>query len=97
MRAVGIVWPDWALSALQGIEPHEVMQALYAQHRWPRPMVGLGGLEVVTIWARTNAARPLIVVLLPLGGLDWQIVGARDLRSQELAELIEWEAKRDDS
>ena len=93
---MGIEWPDWALTALRDIEPYEVMRALQAERRWPRAMVGLGGLAVVAIWARTQALRLLMVVLRPMGGLDWQIIGARDLRPGELEEFEQWEASGND-
>jgi hypothetical protein len=80
------VWPEWALSALQGIEPHEVMQALYAADRWPRPMVGLGGLELVAIWARTNASPSLVVALRPVGRLG---LGGTDPSGQEVHAFLD--------
>lgn len=50
----------------------------------------------MTIWGRTNAARPLIVVIRPMGGFDWQIITARPMTDAQLAEFEAWEATRDD-
>lgn len=82
-----------ALKSLRGIEPYEVMQALSAQRRWPRPAKGPYGHAAMTIWARTNDGRPLIVVVRRLSKWDWQIIGARDLRPDEVSEFEAWEAR----
>ncbi|MET7394412.1 hypothetical protein KZZ52_59170 [Dactylosporangium sp. AC04546] len=83
-------WPA-TLAALIGIEPWEALQALNADLRLPRSGVALG-LPVLSVWARTEAGRPLIVVLRHEGGLDWLIVGALDMTPDQLAEFEGWEA-----
>jgi predicted DNA-binding protein len=37
-----------------GIEPHEVMQALYNTRRWPRPALTAEGRQVLSVWGSTN-------------------------------------------
>jgi hypothetical protein len=64
---MGYSWPGWALDALRGIEPDEVVQALGARHRWPRKARGRDGIEVLTSWARTVRGRPLIVTVREIG------------------------------
>jgi hypothetical protein len=91
---VGCEWPGWALDALRGLEPYEVVQALGA--RWPRPAVGSGGLAVLTIRARTDSGRPLIVAVRRTGDRNWLILGARDMRLRERAEFARWEGTRDE-
>jgi hypothetical protein len=46
---------------------------------------------VLTIWGRTDAGRPLVVVTRRLSRWDWQIIGARDLSAQEVADFEAWE------
>jgi hypothetical protein len=82
-----------ALKSLRGVEPYEVMQALGARRRWPRRAEGPYGHVAMTIWARTDAGRPLIVAVRQLSGWDWQIVGARDLRPDELRGVERWESR----
>jgi hypothetical protein len=84
-------WPGWALDALRGIEPYEVMQALGADRRWPRRATGPGGVGVLTVWARTRAGRPLIVAVRQSGDWDWLIIGARNMDPAETAEFKTWE------
>jgi len=93
---VGYFWLQATLAGLSGIEPHEVLQALYAKQRWPRPGVSPEGVRVLLILARTNAGRPLVVAVRRMPGrtLDWWIAGARDMTSTELAAFEEWEADR---
>ncbi len=91
---VGYEWLPIALARLRGIEPHEVMQALTAETRWPRPVTGPGGVALVTIWARTRAGRRLIVVVRKVGAFDAWIVGARDMNPAEAAEYDRWEGER---
>jgi hypothetical protein len=93
-RSVEYEWPTWALDALRGIEPHEVMQALSALYRWPRWATGPGGLGVLTIWTHTETGRPLIVAIRQISDWDSEILGARDMRGAEVAELEEWEASQ---
>jgi len=90
---VGYEWPSWALDALRGIEPHEVMQALGADRRWPRRATSPGGVGVVTIWARTRSGRPPVVAVRQVGDWDWLIIGAHDMHPAEKAEFERWEAK----
>ena len=92
---MGYEWPGWALDALRGIEPHEVMQALGADRRWPRGAAGPGGVGVLTVWARTRPGRPLIVAVRQVGDWDWLIIGARDMHPTETAEFERWEASHD--
>jgi hypothetical protein len=88
-------WLPRALERLSGIEPWEVMQALSAPRRWPRPAARSDtGIRFLTIWARTRAGRPLMVALRPLDGRDWQIIAVRELTAAELAELEKWEEDR---
>jgi hypothetical protein len=46
------------------------------------------------VWARTQADRALIVVIRHAGGLDWWIVGAREMNPAEVAEYKRWEGER---
>lgn len=87
-------WLLIALESLRGIEPYEVNQALAAPVRWPRMARSDAGLPVVTIWARTDAGRGLIVVIRPDGPMNWEIVGARAMRADEALTFDEWEATR---
>jgi hypothetical protein len=93
---VGYEWLDIGLRNLRDVEPYEVNQVLYGKTRRPVPGRGPDGVWVLTIWGRTNAARPLIVVIRPMGGFDWQIITARPMTDTQLAEFEEWEATRDD-
>jgi hypothetical protein len=84
----------WVMAILRGVEPYEVMQALLAGRRWPRPVIGPEGVSLVMVWARTQAGRPLVVVIRHEGGLDWWIVGAREMSPAEVAEYKGWEGER---
>lgn len=86
-------WDEWAINALTGIEPYEVRQVLEAGRRWPRPGVDPAGLRVLTIWARTRAGRALIVAVYHSSGQTWKIIGAREMRADELAEFAKWEER----
>lgn len=88
---MGYEWLAIALEALRGIEPHEVLQALSAERRWPRLAYGPTGQPVLTIWARTSAGRGLIVGVRALSEWQWQIVGARAMQPEELATFEKWE------
>ncbi|HET9654288.1 MAG TPA: hypothetical protein VFP72_02965 [Kineosporiaceae bacterium] len=90
---MGWEWVREALEKLQGVEPYEVSQVLAAERRWPRPAIGLGGVRVLVIYGRTHTGRPLRVVVKHKEGRDWWIVGARELRADEVAELESWEAR----
>ena len=81
----------WALDALRGIEAHEVVQALSAKRRWPRPAKGPSGVVVLTVWARTNAGRPLIVAVRQSDDWTWSIIGARPMNPAEATEFARWE------
>ncbi len=85
-------WPP-ALHFLSGIVPYEVSQALAAPVRWPRSAMSQG-LPALTIWARTDAGRALIIVLRPTGPMHWEIIGVRAMISTEVAEFEQWEATR---
>lgn len=82
------------LAVLRGVEPYEVMQALAASRRWPRPVTGPGAVPLVTVWARTLAGRPLIVAIRHAGDFEWWIVGAREMNPAETAEYVRWEANQ---
>jgi hypothetical protein len=93
---VGYEWPGWALDALRGVEPYEVVQALGAKRRWPRRAVGHGGLQVLTVRARTGSGRPLIVAIRERDEWEWLILGAREMRLRERAEFARWEGTQDE-
>ncbi len=88
-------WWRKTLEALADIEANEVIQALSAEQRRPVPGVALG-IPALSIWARTDAGRPLIVGVRHLDGFDWGIIGARDMTPTELAEFEQWEASTHD-
>ncbi|WP_369635013.1 hypothetical protein [Nocardia sp. JMUB6875] len=52
------------------------------------------GLRVLQVWARTKAGRPIIVALRAMGGLDWQIIGAKPMNPQDIADFEKWESQR---
>ena len=87
-------WDEWAINALAGIEPYEVRQVLEADRRWPRPAVNPAGLRVLTVWGRTLAGRGLIVAVYHSSGHIWKIIGAREMRTDELAEFAKWKERR---
>ena len=83
---------DWL--AEQGIEPYEVQQVLQYTRRWPRQGHTPAG-TVLTIWGRTRTGRAILVVLWSQqGSSDSYITAARDLTTDEEAELQRWEATR---
>ena len=92
---MGYEWSSWALNALRGIEPGEVLQVLNAPRRWPRVGHSDLGLGVLTIWGRTRAGRPLLVAVRPVGEWDFEILGARQLRPVQVAEPQKWEESDD--
>ena len=47
---------------------------------------------MLTIWGRTEAGRPLMVVIRRAGDFDWVIVGARAMDEKQLAQFEQWEA-----
>lgn len=87
-------WLPIALETMRGIEAYEVHQALASPLRWPRLAYGDVGGPMLTIWARTNAGRGLIVLIRPDGPGDWDIVGARAMRTDEAEAFDKWEATR---
>ncbi|MGH3663897.1 MAG: hypothetical protein ACRDT8_16220 [Micromonosporaceae bacterium] len=89
---MGYEWITTALAALVGVEAYEVLQALGADRKRPVP-ASSEGVRLLTLWSRSGAGRPLIVTLRHKSGLDWWIVGARDMKPDELAEFEAWEAK----
>ncbi len=89
------MWLPIALAMLRGIEPYEVMQALNAKRRLPVPGTS-GNVRIIAICGRTNAGRALAVAVRQIGGFQQQIVGARDLNPDELAQFEQWEAGHDD-
>jgi hypothetical protein len=92
---VGYEWITAVLAKLAGIEPHEVMQVLAAQRRWPRPALDDVGIRILTVWGRTRTGRALMIALRHKDGLDWWIAGARELAPDELRQLEEWEASHE--
>ncbi|GAB2529773.1 hypothetical protein GCM10027167_37510 [Nocardia heshunensis] len=87
---MGFEWQDWALAHLFGIEPYEVRQVLAGEHRWPR-MANDGNVVVLSIWGRTASGRPLIVATRQVDRWTWMIVGAREMRHDELKIFERWE------
>jgi hypothetical protein len=61
--------------------------------RWPRRAHN-EGITTLTIWARTTNGRGLIVAVRPIGPMEWQIWGVREMTSAESAEFDAWEATR---
>lgn len=92
---MGFEWPQWALDALRGIDPAEVVQALDAKRRLPRPARSATGVEVLTVWARTRAGRPLVVAVRRTDPWTWLIIGAREMYLQERTEFARWEEAQD--
>lgn len=88
-------WIPAGLKALRGIRQHEADEALANPRRWPRP-AWVDAIPVLTIWARTDAGRPLIVAVRKSGRLDQRVIGARAMTQAELAEFETWEAMNDD-
>ncbi|MET7396289.1 hypothetical protein ABZS66_22685 [Dactylosporangium sp. NPDC005572] len=88
---MGYEWLPGLMAILNGVEPHEVIQALDNPHRWPHPMRDQYGRAFVAIWARTRTGRPVIVTIRLLGGFDAQIVAARPMTPDETAHLETWE------
>ncbi|GGK76876.1 hypothetical protein GCM10012284_08550 [Mangrovihabitans endophyticus] len=89
---VGYEWLAEAVAALRGVEPYEVLQALSAARRMPL-VAESAGVRFLTISGRTQAGRPLIVAVRLLGGMDQQIIGAREMTPRELARFEAWEAE----
>ncbi|WP_189077652.1 hypothetical protein [Mangrovihabitans endophyticus] len=89
---MGYEWLAEAVAALRGVEPYEVLQALSAARRMPL-VAESAGVRFLTISGRTQAGRPLIVAVRLLGGMDQQIIGAREMTPRELARFEAWEAE----
>lgn len=70
--------------------PPDSSATLGADRRRPVPGHALG-IPALSVWARTDAGRPLIVTVKHQSGFDWGIVGARDMTPAELAEFEHWE------
>ena len=88
-------WLHDAYRQLRGLQPAEVHEALTSHRRWPRKAKDdVIGLEVLTIWARTSAGRPLVIAVRRLSDWDWQCLGARDMQSSEFQQFEAWEASR---
>ena len=88
-------WVPDAYRQLCGLDPREVHEALGSDVRWPRLAKDSQlGMQVLTIWARTKAERPLVVAVRQWSGWQWQCVGARDMKPAELIEFETWEAGR---
>jgi hypothetical protein len=51
-------------------------------------------LPVLTIWARIDSGRGLIIAVRRNGPMDWDIVGAREMRRDETLTFDEWEASQ---
>lgn len=96
MSPVSWSWLPLALQYLApGLQPFEVLEALGAARRWPRPALADDtGIRVLVIWARTRAGRPLKVAVRPVEGRQWEIVGAQELTIDEVAQLQMWEESR---
>ena len=94
LAGVPFRWLPIALESLRGIEPYEVQQALAAPVRWPRLAYSEAGLPVLTIWARTDSGRGLIVAVRRNDPMDWDIIGVREMRRDEVLTFDEWEASR---
>lgn len=94
LRRVPYEWDDWAIHALAGIEPYEVVQILTARRRWPRRGTTPDGLSTLTVWGRTQGGRPLIVAVHHHSGFTWKIIGAREMTAREVAEFLRWEETR---
>jgi hypothetical protein len=69
---------------------------IFGKVRRPVPATGPDGHQVLTIWGRTHAGRPLIVGTRVLNQWDKQIIGVREMRPEEIAEFEAWEAARDE-
>ncbi|WP_433191739.1 hypothetical protein ACQP1G_23660 [Nocardia sp. CA-107356] len=87
---MGFEWPDWAFAHLIGIGPREVRQVLEGTRRWPR-IADDGNVTVLSVWGRTGAGRPLIVATRRQDQWTWLIIGAREMRADELTMFEEWE------
>ena len=86
-------WLHDAYRQLDGIEPREVHSALASERRWPgTAQDNQLGLRVLTIWARTETGRPLVIATRRRSDWDWQCLGARDMKPAEVDQFEAWEA-----
>lgn len=90
-------WLIFALEALVGIEPFEVMQMLTDKRpRRPRPNVDPAtGIRVIEIEGTTRAGRYIVATVRPVGGFDSVILHAREMTTAEKTSFDEWEVGRD--
>ncbi len=91
MAGMGYDWLPWALEALTGIEPYEVVQVLAAPRRLPLAARS-ADVPFIAICGRTAAGRPLIIAVRKIADFDQQIIGAREMTPDELARFEKWEA-----
>lgn len=85
----------FAVLVLAGVEPYEVMQALYGSNRRPVAVVDPEtGLRLIAIYGRTKAGRPLVVTVRPAGGFTTWIVGAQEMTDEEREGYERWENSR---
>lgn len=84
---------EWFMAALLvSVTKAEAIEVLFSEgRRWPRPFSTVSGVQGLSIWGRTDSGRAVIVHLRPLGGTDFQIVGAAAMTDSQLAEFTEWE------
>ncbi|MEC3918235.1 hypothetical protein [Nocardia sp. CDC160] len=90
-------WLPWLAARLTqaGLTHAEIIEALDSQRRWPRMSTSKDGLRVLQVWARTKAGKPIIIALRAMGGLNWQIIGAKPMTNpQDIADFEEWESQR---
>lgn len=92
-------WPGAkALIREAGVETWEVIEVLYSARRWLRPARSDRGLDVLTVWGRTDEGRPVIVALRRVtredGTTGWQIVLAAPMGPRQLEEFTAWEAQQ---
>lgn len=88
-------WLHDSLRQLGDVEPTEVHQALASERRWPRlARDDEFGLRVLTIWARTQAGKPLVIATRKRSTWDWQCLGAREMALHEVAEFEAWEKRQ---
>jgi hypothetical protein len=79
------------MAILRDVEPYEALQVLNNPRRMPVPVHGPRGLTYLAIYARTNAGKPVVVVIRHLGGHDAMIVAARRMTPADIALFEQWE------
>ncbi|WP_067563830.1 hypothetical protein [Nocardia acidivorans] len=90
---------EWLLSAAMnlngGLTTDEVLRALAdAPRRWVQAVFTKNGAPGLSVWTRTPAGTPILVVLRPLGGFDHQIVYAAPMTPDQVTAFEEWEANQ---